>query len=417
MDRYNVLTKPYFNSNFLTFRHYRTSYEPYFSPSEGVYDLTCRSSSCTWAWESIMKTISNKERYPEPTIMASIWSPPYYMKDPVLVRLKREYETQYHYYIRNITALIKQKYDLTIEHISPANEPENVFAPWDHCNMDAAQLCRMVQDFNDSLISLCTENSYFWITQLFLNFSNDQTRCMDSCKIIATHAYSLNINFTSEDVGLAAYDLTPYKNIYGSKPVWMTEVSSTYHGSYERQMEEGLDLAMNIVNFLGTTCVERYYFWIAYTNGNSGESLIWGINGTLYLPKKYFIYNHFTNASSNGPVKITSCTEDDNSVLGPVAPCLHFDENTTVFVNSEEVEVVLEETTDCSCGLCCTTEDEDISCDFNRTELPPRSVCTCKRGCGSNNGVSSVKGMNVLKKLPEYVFGYFFVENILRNIF
>jgi len=330
-----------------------------------------------------LKILSNTTRYPNPTLMASVWTPPFYMKDPLLNRLIRSNEPLYYHYLKTVTALIQQKYGLAVERISPVNEPENIFAQWDHCNMNPAQLCRMVTQFNDPLISLCPENSYYWTTQLYLSYTNLIYWCIKSCKTIATHSYRLNIDSGSENFGLASYDLFPYPDIY-SNPIWMTEVSSTYNNAQDHQMDDGLDLATSIVNFLGTTCVERYYYWIAYTNGPSGESLIWGNASSLTFPKKYFIFKHFTSASymasQLGPVKITSCTNH-------MASCIRFDSSTVIFLNKGNYLVQLEETTDCSCGLCCTTEAEDMSCGFNTAQLPPRSVCTCTGGCSSVVGV------------------------------
>ena len=293
-------------------------------------------------------------------------------------------------------------------------------------NMDAAQLCRMISTFNDSLISLCPENSYFWITQLFVNYTDHESgiKCLDSCKVIASHAYSLNIDFSSKNFGLAAYDLGSYVNSYGNKPIWQTEVSSTYLSPEDHELEEGLSFATNIINFLGTTCVERYYFWLAYSNGPSGESLIWGYpaTGKLYFPKKYYIYNHFTNASmaslqKNSSVRIKSCITDNNSVNEPVAPCLHFDSTTTVFVNNAKRVVKLPDSTDCSCSLCCTTDRVDISCHFRKRELPSKSVCTCTGGCGTGmEGVGNANA-NRHEKLPYFVVGYVFIDNLLSYIF
>jgi hypothetical protein len=256
-----------------------------------------------------------------------------------------------------------------------------------------------------------------------MNYSSSGVTCLDSCQVIATHAYSLNMNFRSENFGLAAYDLQAYSNTFGTKPIWQTEVSSTYASAQDHQMEEGLSLATNIVNFVGTTCVERYYFWLAFTVGPSGESLIWGNKdtGELTLPKKYYIYNQFTNASrSSGPVRVKSCVSDHltNLVTDPVTPCLQFDSKNTVFVNAEETVVNLDgAAVDCSCSLCCTTEETDFSCDFKKSQLPPRSVCTCRGGCGAGDGMDGVGNRNFHKQLPLFVLGPFFVDNVLRFLF
>lgn len=67
--------------------------------------------------------------------MASIWSPPTYMKDLQADTLNVTQENEYHYFIRNVTALIKSQFNIEIERVSPINEPENIFATWEHTDM------------------------------------------------------------------------------------------------------------------------------------------------------------------------------------------------------------------------------------------------------------------------------------------
>lgn len=143
-------------------------------------------------------------------------------------------------------------------------------------------------------------------------------------------------------------------------------------------MQEALDLAINIVNFVGTTCVQRYYFWLAYTLGASGESLIWGDpHGKLILPKKYFVYKHFVQASNtiNGSVEVKKC--NDSEASGGLL-CIQFGEKGRIMVNTEFSQKPLGKH-ECSL-LCCTTEIKDNSCDnkgFTSSNIPARSVCHC----------------------------------------
>lgn len=97
--------------------------------------------------------------------MASVWSPPHYMKNEALHTLLISEEANYLHFLKNVTKLMKDEFDISIERISPVNEPENVFAVWEHTSMTPQQLCRMVHDFNDPLVSVCPENSYFWISE------------------------------------------------------------------------------------------------------------------------------------------------------------------------------------------------------------------------------------------------------------
>jgi len=226
--------------------------------------------------------------------------------------------------------------------------------------------------------------------------------CSFYCDVKATHGYSLNLDFTSENYLSAYYDLKDNNIRATNNPIWMTEVSSTYGKADENQMTEALDMATNILNFLGITCVQRYYYWSAYTKGYSEESLIWGDDdGNLILPKKFFVYKLFVNASNTlrGPVEVNQCNLDlrpsqssykvfliseskgnqlSRSRIVKNLGCLQFGDGDRVIVNKEREAKQLNEN-ECKL-LCCTTEADDIICTESSDEtniIPARSVCQC----------------------------------------
>lgn len=206
----------------------------------------------------------------------------------------------------------------------------------------------------------------------------------------------------------AYYDPGKYSR-FTSKPIWLTEVSSTFPRlpTVANQLKEGLDLATNIVNFVGTSCVQRYYFWSMYTDSDSGESLIWGNfseNSTLagdhvfYYPKTYHIYKHFTKASFGGDKYIKDC----KIRLDPISSsnsqeeqlCLKFADkinNTsiTVFLNKGDDHVKLEGASCVSSStLCCTAQEFDWWCtavDDEPIILPKKSVCSCQTRLDDNS--------------------------------
>jgi hypothetical protein len=312
--------------------------------------------------------------------------------------LRRDQETAYHYFIRNVTQLIKNQFGISIERVSPVNEPENIFAPWEHTDMSPDQLCSMVNTFNDSLISICPENSYFWVSEIYSESGKGTGRptCADACQIFGTHGYTLNVDFTSTNNFKAYYDLTAYeRKTTQQKPIWQTEVSSTFDNYETEEMQEAIDLAFNIANFLGVTCIQRYYFWYSYTLGASGESLTWGqYNGSLKLPKKYYAYKHNTLASqaTPGPMKVTSCGPETSSKV----KCIKYGEHRAVFSNNVDSNVTVnwKGAVQCISGsLCCTTNDADWGCDGNVVNatsiLPSKSVCSCEIKEASLPGDSS----------------------------
>lgn len=346
------------------FRLFRTSYEQQFSPAKNEYKIEC-IDPYTCSWINVHKTIST---FTDVKVFASIWSPPHYMKND-FYQLSAKYETAYLHFIRNITAIMKRDFNIEIEKVSPVNEPENIFAPWDHTNMDPFQVCRIIENYNDPLISVCPENSWFPITNAYYNFIG----CTQPCEIKATHAYAINTNLSSSNFKLAYYDPVSYTYRGTSGPLWMTEVCSTYLDSDKNEMQEAVDLALNIFNFVGVTCVQRYYFYYAYTNGNSGESLIWGnAEGDLYLPKKFYVYKLFVSASNttHAPTEVSVC--DAISVKN--MPCIQFGDVDRVLVNKETSEEQLQDH-ECT-SLCCVTENDDFLC-IDTHRVPHKSVCHC----------------------------------------
>lgn len=113
-------------------RHFRTSLESTFSPTRDVYEIECGSNARICSWIDIHNEIA---KYPNISVMASIWSPPSYMMNTTSHTLPVEQETNFHHFIGNITQLIKNQFNITIETVSPINEPENFLAAWEHTLM------------------------------------------------------------------------------------------------------------------------------------------------------------------------------------------------------------------------------------------------------------------------------------------
>uniref|UniRef100_T1KFI1 Glucosylceramidase n=1 Tax=Tetranychus urticae TaxID=32264 RepID=T1KFI1_TETUR len=350
----------------LGLRLFRTEYLSKFSPAEDVYTIDCIDEQ-TCAWIRMHSLISN---YPDVSLFASVWSPPLYMKDR-FHQLKSSYEWKYYNYLKNITQQIKHTFGLNIGPISLINEPENVFAPWEHTVMGPRQLCRLIDMYKDELLSVCPENSYFWITKLYLNYRDISTNCYSSCSIISTHGYYVNTNLLSSNRFQVYYDTGQNKHSY-DKPIWMTEICSTLPGT-KNSIQEAIDLGVSIVNFIGHTCVTRYYYWLAFTLFPSGESLIWltpktnatGIQQTLFFPKKYFAYRHFTRASFPGNRRVRQCSTDSFY-------CLTFDNN-YVFVNNQQDKAIKLKY---EVPLCCTTRENDWICGRYVGLIPPKSICS-----------------------------------------
>lgn len=230
----------------------------------------------------------------------------------------------------------------------------------------------MVRDFNDSLVSLCPECAYFKFSVAYSISS--YPKCLDSCGTIATHAYKLSMD--PSNFLLAYYDVVPRaRTTFSDKPIWQIEVASTYQNAENKQMTEALDFAMNIANFVGYTCVQRYYFWLSYTLNPSGESLIWGtLNGDLIFPKKYFAYKHFTLAAQGESKMVTKY----DLMIG--VTYLLFGTLKAVFVNILSTNFIIKWDQNLSCltsTFACTTDSYDWLHLENSSVLPAKSICSC----------------------------------------
>uniref|UniRef100_T1KJA5 Glucosylceramidase n=1 Tax=Tetranychus urticae TaxID=32264 RepID=T1KJA5_TETUR len=344
--------------NDLMIRNFRTEYLPDFSTKDNTYAIECVNvKTCTWiTMHSLISQLPNK------SIIVSIWSPPYYMKNNAR-NLKAEYEKAYYYYLTNVTRLVKDKFNLTIDRISIANEPENVFATWDQCVMPANQLCRLIQTYDDPMISLCPENSWFPVSKVYLNYSDQNINCRRACRTFVSHGYMLSLN--PSYWGSVYYDTTIYPEDRKS-PTWITEISSTRREAQLDEIGEAIDMSKSIINFVGITCVQRYYYWLAFTSFPSGESLIWFDSTTKRpsLPKKYFAFRHFSVASSHPSGYRSICSSSGYL-------CLKFTTK-TVYVNPGYLKKKITNI----CDLCCTTGDYNYRCMDSDT-LPARSVCSC----------------------------------------
>lgn len=236
------------------------------------------------------------------------------------------------------------------------------------------QLCRMVRDFNDPLISVCPESSYFTTSVNFATTS-DPT-CLQTCEIFGTHAYRLTIG--GDNSFRVHYDLVRReRGVLNRVPIWQTEVCSTYDNSEDNQMREALDMSINIANYVGYTCIQRYYYWYAYTLNPSGESLIWGnTNGQLTLPKKYFAYKHFTVAAYGGPKLVNKYDPQDGVTY------VTFGDSKVVFVNNYSSAVTVNWSNAINCvpsTFFCTTELFDwLGSRNDPIILPAESVCSCE---------------------------------------
>jgi len=174
-------------------------------------------------------------------------------------------------------------------------------------------------------------------------------------------------------------------------------------------MGKRLCLSTHIIYLLAPYLGPRDLFLNAYTLGSSGESLIWGYANSssskssssssssssfsFALPKKYFIFKHFTRSSFGGSKIVSTCSvavskeeeDDDLPAHGKerkdreVISCVQFGKTNVVLVNRGLSQFRLSGFR-CKSPLCCTTREFDWSCSSTspRKVLPKKAVCSCE---------------------------------------
>lgn len=341
----------------LGIRLFRTEILPEFSERPENIAIECHNDkSCAW-----IDVHYSFARFEGTKLFASIWSPPHYMKTNFsrLSLLRPKWKFRYYEFIKRVAFLAETEYSLNFEKISIVNEPDDIFAMWDHLNMSPMQLCNYLDDFNDPQLRICPETAWFFNMKLFMYFNS----CKKVCDILAAHGYSPNLFEQNVHYN------TQLNSHHFDRPIWMTEISGPFVQDGEPQMQEAIDLAISVINFVGYSCVSRYYYWLAFTRFPSGESLVWfdEKKSEIVLPKKYHAFKQFSRSSSfQGPVSAYSC-----SVPSDDYHCLRIGVH-TIFVNDKNDPVPTSQ----HLKLCCTSELYDLECGHHSISLPPKSVCS-----------------------------------------
>ena len=130
-------------------------------------------------------------------------------------------------------------------------------------------------------------------------FNDDDTK--NAIDVVATHTYFHN-NFTSNWAGL--------KNVSQSKPIWVTESGNL------KSEDIGMTDAVQYVKWIsrgfnegGMTAYMTHLLIEEHDDtdndiGNDSSALVLWENNTLLLPKRYYVYKHFSTLSKKNFVRI-----------------------------------------------------------------------------------------------------------------
>jgi glucuronoarabinoxylan endo-1,4-beta-xylanase len=256
----------------------------------------------------ILKTA--KQRYPHIKIVPSVWSPPYYMLKKTIKKLSKDYYKEFASFLADYIEAY-QKVDIPIFAMSPQNEPENIFSPWDVCLWLPPDTATFVKDHMKPVFQqreldtkiMVGESANWGFNSIMLGLVNlflgGKKQDVD---ILASHAYSLP-NIINKTVN---YDTSPLGLLpSGYKSTWITESCATT--LFDPSMKMGLQAAICIHKFLAVSEVNAFIFWLGMIRGNSNEALVSSDGvGNYQLTKVYDVIGNYSKYVKEGYRRLTT---------------------------------------------------------------------------------------------------------------
>jgi len=266
-----------------------------------------------------------KERFQVPVIIASTWTPPLYMKtNPNSISGKwfngLNLNTSSTLFARYLAGFAKayQNEGITINAISPTNEPENVFSDWDASYWASNKLGEFVtnnlrpalnEEGLQSTKIIASENAAWGTANTFLSGMD-----RSNVDILAGHGY---VEITELIGGKRGFNQSPSKWTFstGGKPMWVTEASDD-GGNYDAGIEGGLKLAVNMHKLLADCDASAYVFWLGMLAFQNNEALICTrSDGSLEFTKAYDVMGHYSRFIKANYKRINVAVQNANGLL------------------------------------------------------------------------------------------------------
>lgn len=336
--------------------------------------------------------LKNAHQYKPKKIIASTWSPPYYMKTSTLKRLKPSLYSDFANFLADYVIAYRQA-DIRFFAISPQNEPENVFSPWDVCLWFSWDTATFVEKHMRPIFDRRGLSETKIIVGESANWTGNNVwlslMSKEKVDIIASHGYSLPDLFNKFSVN---YNINPLGDVPSDfkKSVWITEVCSTQ--SFDPSMTMGLQAAICLHKFLAVKNVNAFIFWLGMVRGNSNEALICSDGqGHYQLTKVFDVMGNYSryikdnysrvttnSASLNKDIYVSAFKKTDSEQLS-IVTINASDENVaiTLQLNNSNVETLVPYLTPSVLGVRWQERDSihGIAGQFT-ANLCPKSVTT-----------------------------------------
>jgi glucuronoarabinoxylan endo-1,4-beta-xylanase len=273
---------------------------PTIEPEDGVWNYD-RPVSELWVIKEAKKRGIDK-------IFSTVWSPPAWMKTTGKITnggyLKKDCYRKFAEYLAEYVSAYKRLYDIDINAVSIANEPEYA-AMWQSCLWKPEMITDFLQNYLAPVFAekkipakVIVGEKGEWSEGMVLNALNNPGSC-ERIDIIGGHQYS----------GTIAPLATA---ISKGKRTWETEVSDT--GIYKNDIKDGVAWAERIHKFMSNANANAFMYWLGASYKTNNESLIRLYQDGTYVPaKRLYTMGNFSKFVKPGYVRIGI---NDNPIKG-----------------------------------------------------------------------------------------------------
>ena len=213
---------------------------------------------------------------------------------------------------------MESNYGINITAISPTNEPDyNV--TYESMNTTPSELSSILININERLDSDLLDHVNILSPEGFRVSSSDPDKSTtnyinqmflspevrSSVDVVATHTYQNIIN-NSEWTGLKTVSL--------DKPIWVTESGNLDSPNFDmNDASYHINRIMDGFNYGGLTAYMFHLFYEQHEyqnevsqgqNFGSSALVLWDSNMNIILPKRYYVFKHFTNLVKKGYQRI-----------------------------------------------------------------------------------------------------------------
>jgi glucuronoarabinoxylan endo-1,4-beta-xylanase len=215
-QRSQIMDLAFSQANGIGLTIFRSQIQPRLEPSQGIWDYT--DPAQVW----IMKQAVNRGPV---KLIASVWSPPAWMKDPENIvggELKPENYQDFAEYLSRYASEYASANEVDIYAVSLTNEP-NAEVEWDSCTWNSDQIASFLADYLSPTFAakhiaakvIAPETSEWNQVDSYLSATYNNPTALSRVDIVAGHLYG-------GDASLALEALNH------GKTIWQTEVSMKF---------------------------------------------------------------------------------------------------------------------------------------------------------------------------------------------